>query len=154
MEKDYNQELDFILEELIRQYELHYQNVGFFEGEAPKSIKEEVVELVTKKFQLKEWEINILLHHLLIDKFIISIEPLHISLEGLVFRSKGGYTKNSVAQQLEHLRLKTIESDLKKYSFGLMIFTAILALGTMVSAWFFGIEVWKFYTGQDFKGHP
>jgi hypothetical protein len=73
---------------------------------------------------------------------------LHISLEGIVFRSKGGYTKNSVSQQLENIRLKTIETDLKKYSFGLMIFTAILAFGTLISAWFFGIEIWKFYRGE------
>lgn len=148
MERDYNIELDFILEELIHQYEALYQSVGFYTGDAPKSIKEEVVDKVTQKFQLKEWEINILLHHLLIDKYIISIDPLHISLEGIVFRSKGGYTKNSVSQQLENIRLKTIETDLKKYSFGLMIFTAILAFGTLISAWFFGIEIWKFYRGE------
>jgi hypothetical protein len=148
MERDYNTELDYILEELIREYQILYQSVGFFEGEAPMTIKEKITQKITEKFHLKEWEINILLHHLLIDKYIISIDPLHISLEGIVFRSKGGYTKNSVSQQLENLRLKTIENDLKRYSFGLMIFTAILALGTLVSAWYFGIEIWRFYRGD------
>ena len=46
---------------------------------------------------------------------------------------------------LEAKRLETIQNDFKKYSFGLMIFTAIVALGTLISAWFFAIEIYKYY---------
>jgi hypothetical protein len=45
----------------------------------------------------------------------------------------------------EAKRLETIQYDFKKYSFGLMIFTAVVALGTLISAWFFAIEIYKYY---------
>jgi hypothetical protein len=44
---------------------------------------------------------------------------------------------------LENARIKKIESDLKKYSFGLMVFTGVVAVGTLISAIYFIIEICK-----------
>ena len=143
MNKDYTKELDFILYSLISEYENINEGVKFYQEEAPKTTKEMVTEMVIAKYGLKEWEINVLFHHLLIDKFIISIEPLTISLEGIVFEGNGGYAEKNTQEKLESSRVKKIESDLKKYSFGLMVFTGVVAVGTLISAIYFIIEICK-----------
>jgi hypothetical protein len=108
-----------------------------------------VTELVIAKYGLKEWEINVLFHHLLIDKHIISIEPLTISLGGIVFEGNGGYAEKLSKEQMEVLRIKTLERDLKKYSYGLTLFTAIVAIGTLISALYFAVETWRiFFMGK------
>ena len=145
MAKNYTEELDFILDSLINEYENINEGVKFYEGEAPKTTKEKVTEMVVGKYNLKEWEINVLFHRLLIDKQIISIEPLTISLDGIVFKGKGGYTEKSKLDDLENIRIKMIESDLKKYSYGLMIFTGVVAIGTIISAIYFALEIWRHF---------
>lgn len=145
MTKDYIKELDFILFSLINEYENINDGVNFYQEEAPKSTKEMVIAMVIAKYNLKEWEINVLFHHLLIDKYIISIEPLTISLEGIVFEGNGGYAEKSVQEKLENARIKKIENDLNKYSFGLMVFTGVVAIGTLISAIYFVLEIWKHF---------
>ena len=146
MTKNYIKELDFILFSLINEYENINDGVNFYQEEAPKSTKEMVTEMVIAIYSLKEWEINVLFHHLLIDKYIISIEPLTISLEGIVFEGNGGYAEKSVQEKLENARIKKIENDLNKYSFGLMVFTGVVAIGTLISAIYFMLEIWKHFT--------
>jgi hypothetical protein len=149
MTKDYIKELDFILFSLINEYENINEGVNFYQEEAPKSTKEMVTEMVIAKYGLKEWEINVLFHHLLIDKHIISIEPLTISLGGIVFEGNGGYAEKLSQEQMEVLRIKTLERDLKKYSYGLTLFTAIVAIGTLISALYFAVETWRiFFMGK------
>lgn len=145
MEKNYNSELDFILEQLVYEYENVYKGVNFYSDESFTTTKEKITILVVDKFKLKEWEINLLYYTLLLDKNLKTIDPLTISLEGLVFRNNGGYVKKTTLQNLETLRLENIQRDFKKYSFGLMLFTAIVAFGTLISAWYFAIEIIKYY---------
>jgi hypothetical protein len=145
MEKNYNAEMDFILEALIREYENMNKGVQFFAEEEMLSTNEKITKLVAQKFGLKNWEINLLYYTLLLDKYIKSIDPLTISLEGLVFRNNGGYVQRSISQTIEANRLDAIQNDFRKYSFGLMIFTAIVAVGTLISAWFFAIEIYRYY---------
>lgn len=145
MKKNYFSELDFILEQLILEYQHLNEGVKFYSGEAPMSTKEQVVQKTIKKYDLKEWEINVLFHHLYLDKYIISIDPLYISLEGLVFISNGGYQQLKINNELENRRIEKIETDLKKYSLGVMIFTGVLAFGTMISACYFALEIWKYF---------
>ncbi len=147
MEKNYNAEMDFILEALIREYENMNKGVQFFAEEEMLSTNEKITKLVGQKYGLKNWEINLLYYTLLLDKYIKSIDPLTISLEGLVFRNNGGYVQRSISQMKEVNRLEAIQNDFRKYSFGLMIFTAIVAVGTLISAWYFAIEVYKYYVG-------
>lgn len=145
MEKNYNSELDFILEQLVYEYENVYKGVNFYSDESFTTTKEKITILVVDKFKLKEWEINLLYYTLLLDKNLKTIDPLTISLEGLVFRNNGGYVKKTALQNIETLRLENIQRDFKKYSFGLMLFTAIVAFGTLISAWYFAIEIIKYY---------
>jgi len=146
MEKNYNVEMDFILDELIREYENLYKGDSFYNEEIPKTTKEKISHKVIARYNLKEWEINVLYYTLLVDGYVKSVDPLTISLEGLVFRNNGGYVENDIRKKRENLRLESIQNDFKKYSFGLMVFTAIVALGTLISAWFFAIEIYKYYT--------
>ena len=148
MEKNYNAELDFILEQLIYEYENVYKGVSFYSDESFTSTKEKITILVIDKFKLKEWEINLLFYTLLLDKYLKTIDPLTISLEGLVFRNNGGYVKKVEMQNREINRIETIQKDFKKYSLGLMVFTAIVAFGTLISAWYFAIEIIKYYQGK------
>jgi hypothetical protein len=148
MEKNYNSELDFILEQLIYEYENVYKGVSFYSDESFTSTKEKITILVVDKFKLKEWEINLLFYTLLLDKCLKTIDPLTISLEGLVFRNNGGYVKKVEMQNRESNRIETIQKDFKKYSLGLMVFTAIVAFGTLISAWYFAIEIIKYYQGK------
>lgn len=145
MKNNFNTELDFILEELVVEYENQFKGIKFYTEEAPQTIKEEITQKVMDKFGLKDWEINLLYQNLLIDKYIKVIEPLSISFEGLIFRNKGGYTQKEISLNSENLRIQRLENDLNKSTYWLMIFTALLAFGTLVAAWHFGIEVWKFY---------
>jgi hypothetical protein len=145
MEKNYNAELDFILEELIKEYENINKGVRFYAEEELLSTNEKINLSVSEKFGLKDWEINVLYYTLLLDKYIKSIDPLTISLEGLVFRNNGGYVQKLIRETKEAQRLEAIQNDFRKYSFGLMIFTAIVAVGTLISAWFFAIEIYRYY---------
>ena len=148
MEKNYNVEMDFILEELIKEYENLYKGDSFYTDATPKTTKEKITHKVIEKYHLQEWEIDVLYYTLLIDKYVKSVDPLTISLEGLVFRNNGGYVESAIRKNSESIRLENIQNDFKKYSFGLMIFTAIVALGTLISAWFFAIEILKYYRGD------
>ena len=147
MEKNYNAEMDFILGELIKEYEGIYKGVNFFTEEAASSTKEKIEQKLKEKFNLKEWEINILFYTLLLDNYLKTIDPIIISIEGLVFKNNGGYIQKKIQELKEKNRLQKVEDDFKRYSFYLMIFTALVALGTIISAWFFAIEIWKFYRG-------
>jgi hypothetical protein len=151
MEKNYNKELDYILEALVSEYENLYKGLKFYTDEASASTKDIVQQKIKEHFDLKDWEANMLFYTLLLDKNLKSIDPLVISMEGLVFRNNGGYMEKFIKENNEKQRIQRIEDDFKKYSFFLMVFTAIVALGTVVSAWFFGIEIWKFYTSWH---HP
>ena len=145
MTKDYIKELDFILLSLINEYAHAKEGVKFYQEEAPKTTKETVIELVIEKFGLKEWEINVLFHHLLMDKYIISVEPLIISLEGIVFEGGGGYTERNKRDESENIRIKKIEGDLRKYSYGLTVFTGVVAIGTLISGLYFALEIWRYF---------
>jgi hypothetical protein len=114
----------------------------------PKSTKDTVTKNVMQQFGLKDWEINLLYYTLFIDTHIKSIDPLTISLGGLVFRNNGGYSERTKAKLLEAQRLENIQSAFRKDSLGLMIFTAIVAFGTMISAFYFALEVYRYFTGK------
>lgn len=147
MAKNYNKELDYILEELIHEYENHYKGLTFYTEEISHSTKDKISTEISEKFKLEEWEINILYYTLLIDNHIKTIDPLTISLNGLVFRNNGGYLEQAIKREKEKTKIEKIDNDFRKYQFLLMVFTAFVALGTLISAWFFSIEIWKYYNG-------
>ena len=66
MEKNYNKELDFVLEELITEYKKQFKGIKFYADETPKIVNEEVSKMTEEKFNLKDWEVNLLYHQLLI----------------------------------------------------------------------------------------
>ena len=147
MQKNYNRELDFILEQLINDYVIQNKGLRFSPEEQTISIKEDITQKLKDQFMLEEWEINILYYTLLIDEHLKTLEPLTISIQGLVFHNNGGYTESALQKAKEAIKLEAIQQDLKKSSYGLMLFTAIVAAGTIVSAWYFAIEIYRYYFG-------
>ena len=145
MAKNYNKELDYILEELIHEYENHYKGLTFYTEEISYSTKDKISTDVGAKFKLEEWKINILYYTLLVDNHLKSIDPLTISLNGLVFRNNGGYIESQINKEKEKRKIEQIDMDFKKNQYQLVVFTAFVALGTLISAWFFSIEIWKYY---------
>ena len=51
MTKDYIKELDFILLSLINEYAHAKEGVKFYQEEAPKTIKETIIEAIIEKFE-------------------------------------------------------------------------------------------------------
>jgi hypothetical protein len=145
MQLNYDDELDYILRALINEYENSFDKVTFYTEDEHKTIKDKISQKVAEKFKLKEWEINLLYYTLLIDNNLKTIDPLIISLAGIVFINKGGYVNKNIQEIKEKNRIQTVENDLTKYTFLLMIFTAIVSLGTAISAWFFSLEIIKYY---------
>ena len=145
MQKNYNKELDFILELLVEEYEDVYNKLNFYAEDKPNTIRQIIDEKVKQNFGVKDWEINILIYSLFLDKYIKTLDPPVISIEGLVFRNNGGYVEKEISNYRELNRIQKAENDLKKYSYYLMVFTAILAIANLISAWFFSIEIWSFY---------
>ena len=148
MNKNYDAELDYILEQLVKAYEDLYNGISFYSDDDLKSTKDTVTKNVMQKFGLKDWEIHLLYYTLFIDTHIKSIDPLTISLGGLVFRNNGGYSERTKTKLLEAQRLENIQNAFRKDSLGLMIFTAIVAFGTMISAFYFALEVYRYFTGK------
>jgi hypothetical protein len=151
LEKNYDKALDFILEELIKASEVENKGIRFVSEEQQISLKNKIADLLKNKFNLQDWEINILYYTLLIDEHIKSIDSPTITLEGIVFHNKGGYVEATRLKTNESNRLDAIQQDFKKYAYGLMLFTAIVAAGTIVSAWFFAIEIYEYYFGVRVK---
>ncbi len=147
MKNNYNIELDLILKELIEAYKNHFKGIKFYSEESHRSTKEEISEKLRMAFNLKDWEINLLYHNLLIDKYINSTDPLTISLDGAIFEHNGGYTQKSIQLNSENLRIQKLEKYSRQNSFGTLLFTALLAFGTLISAWYFAIEIWRYYHG-------
>ena len=145
MENNYDTELDFVLEELIVDYENQFKGIKFYSDEYRKKMSDEIGEKLKIRFGLKDWEIDLLYHNLFMDKYIKSVDSLSISLDGIVFRNNGGYTERRIQRNTENLRIQKLEKSTQKNALGLVIFTALLAIGTLISAWYFGIEIWRYY---------
>ena len=151
MEKNYNTELDFILGELVKSYENQFKGIHFYSEDSVKSVKDQISEILMEKFGLKDWVIDLLYHNLLRDKYIMSIETLTITMEGLLFKNNGAYTQKIINQNSELLRIQKLEKATVKNEEALVLFTALLAFGNLISAWFFVIEIWKFYSNSAIK---
>jgi len=145
MVKNYDNEMDYILMELVKEYDELYKGVGFFSEDLPASTKDKISKKIMEKFGIKEWELNVMFYTLLIDKYLKSVDPLIISLEGLVFVNHGGYVQKHLNILKEEERISTIQNNLNRYSYGLMLFTAIVAFGTLITAWYFAIEIYRYY---------
>jgi|GEM_PF-2372395 len=145
MENNYDIELDFVLDELIFDYENQFKGIKFYSDENRKKLSAEIGEKLQIRFGLKDWEIDLLYHNLFTDKYIKSVDLLSISLDGLIFKNNGGYRQRTIRRNSENLRIQKLEKSTQKNALGLVIFTALLAIGTLISAWFFAIEIWIYY---------
>ena len=145
MKKDYNVELDFTLELLIKAYENNFKGFKDAFAEAHATTKAETTQKLKDKFGLEDWEIKLLFEKLLIDKYIKSIEPLEITIEGLIFSNNGGYTQNKITLSLEKTRIQNLEDNTLKNNVRLVTLTMLLLIGTLIAGWYYLTELWKYY---------
>jgi ABC-type multidrug transport system permease subunit len=67
-----------------------------------------------------------------------------INFEGRVFNAQGGYVlqrKLSLKQLKSQDRTLAIQGQI-------VVLTLVLAIGTLISGIYYGIEIWKFYSGR------
>jgi len=133
---DYLEKKNLYFEHLhIGQYELHESGKYNIEGLFVRI--EQAIKLTNAK-------------RIVLDSLDTLFSNLDISLLRSEFKRLFSWLKEKnitaiITAEKETMRIQKVENDFKKYSFYLMLFTAIVALGTVISAWFFSIEIWKLY---------
>ncbi len=66
----------------------------------------------------------------------------HISSEGKIFE---GYLQKRINTEREEARIVNIEREQKRHQEQIFYLTLILAVGGLISAFYYGIEIYKFY---------
>ncbi len=70
-----------------------------------------------------------------------------ISINGLTFLNyPGGYVKRQALQDAESIKVAKLQHSQTDLQKTLNALTAIIAVGTLVAAVYYGIEVWKFFS--------
>jgi len=130
MKKDYDIELDFIIDELVIAYENYFKQ--FIDHLAPshETTKGVITQKLKDKFDLKDWEIQLLFENLLSNGHISGIDPLIISYQGLILINNGGYIQQKKDKLSEKRRI--IRND-RLLANG----TVVLAIGTI------GLLIWE-----------
>ena len=68
-----------------------------------------------------------------------------LTIEGKCFKIEDGYLGQFGRMNAENIRLANLERSTKANRCFLTWLTFFVALGTLVAAWYYGIEVWKYY---------
>jgi len=67
-----------------------------------------------------------------------------ITLEGIIYHSYGGYIKTHRDKTYENNRLRTLERRQMSLHKTLNFLTAVIALGTLVAAWYYLKEIFRY----------
>lgn len=106
--------------------------------------------LIGNNALLSRDEINIL-NKLKQDKFSDYIEKengrklWYITFEGIMFLRRGGYSGQQIRRDAENIRVETLERNQRVNANRMIYLTIILAVGTSIAAWYYGIEICKSY---------
>lgn len=89
-------------------------------------------------------EIQRFINQLAADKYIMQDHDYNwmIRIEGLLFE---GYAQKITNTAAENTRLENIEQAQKTNRNWMTFLTILIAVGTLVAAIYYGIEIWKFY---------
>jgi hypothetical protein len=68
-----------------------------------------------------------------------------ITLSGKSFLHKGGYVGDAERINAENIRLEKIERNQRRNQNWMTLLTAAFAFGTLVSAFYYLIEIWRFF---------
>lgn len=121
----------------------------FLANHVPKKAgsTEIMIGLKARKVVVTDNELNLILNKLSKDEFItikqaFTNSPIvfilySITFEGLVFYQQGGYAAQ--------IRKDSLQRKTQKILFW---FTGIVAVGTLIAAFYYSIEIWKFYCGK------
>ena len=100
-------------------------------------------------FELSEGTLRLIINKLIKDENVFfeqhdSVKVYKITFEGLVFQKQGGYKQQLLNDTLQ----KRQEDSNRKTQTILFWFTGIVAVGTLIAAFYYSIEIWKFYYGK------
>jgi hypothetical protein len=99
MRKNYNTELDYVLEKLIKAYENNWKAIKDAFGTDEEKTIGEISRELKEKFKVEDWELTIIYEYLKNDEYIKGIDPLSITLKGVTFSLSGGYTANKQREE-------------------------------------------------------
>ena len=95
---------------------------------------------------ISESALQVIINKLVKDEFVSLIhvyteKSFKITFEGLVFHQQGGYKQKLVNDNF----IKSQQDSNKKTQKILFWFTGIVAIGTLISAIYYCIEIWRFF---------
>ncbi|HEY5391966.1 MAG TPA: hypothetical protein VIJ57_07620 [Hanamia sp.] len=106
----------------------------------------------TNPIELDDYELKLLLKKLLDDKYIetgirenTEENVFTIRFEGHSFILDGGYNGQYLSKNMQNIRLANLEKNQKVHRVALTVLTSLIAVGTLVAAWYYGQEIWLFY---------
>lgn len=102
-----------------------------------------------QKLNISTSKLHLILNKLAKDELIIITElgphtVYNISFEGLIFHQQGGYSQKLFNDTL----LKRQEESNRRTQRILFWFTGIVAFGTLIAAFYYSVELWKFFHGK------
>lgn len=130
---------------------LVYMN-EYFNKTAGKYIEEKELENYMVKIRgIFIHNIKIILQKLFKDNFIeVYQDCFIISFEGKMFIEDGGYEKQLINETNRNNRIENLEKNQIIYQRILIWLTALVALGTIVTGIYYGIEIYKhFYPSKQ-----
>jgi hypothetical protein len=84
-----------------------------------------------------------MLHSLKMEHVVV--DYYKITFEGRVFISQAGYKGEVIAKEAENVRLNKIENNQRVNRVLMAFLTGILAVGTVVAAIYYGLQIWDRY---------
>ncbi|MES2329730.1 MAG: hypothetical protein V4539_09015 [Bacteroidota bacterium] len=128
---------------------------------------DEIVSQVTQRmsndehFSFLMFDLQMVVEKLIEDKNVTTIElkPTNLNtgesklvthykptFKGMYLIETGGYQELDRLSRAEKIRLDKVELATKVNRRTTTRLTVIIAVGTAIAAWYYGIEVWKFYS--------
>jgi len=75
----------------------------------------------------------------------IGYHEYEITFDGYVKNLKDGYEGEIKDRNAENIRVGKLENRQKRYELNQTLLLTLVALGTLIAAWYYLIEIWKHY---------
>ena len=123
------------------------QSIGKPEGEDAITIMQ---LLHSEGKEIHPNELHFILRKLEDDKLIYNNNDTEnhyysINFNGRIFKEQGSYVQKRNEAVAENIRLEAAERSAKANRIATFWLTLVVAAGTLVAAWYYSIEIWKYY---------
>ncbi len=119
-----------------------FEHLKAFEPELIDGILDEVIaKLIEDKYIRHAYYNNVIVD----GKNIPNVPFYTLTFDGLFFLNNGGYAGEMKRENAENIRVETLEKSQKANANRMTYLTIVIAVGTAIAAWYYLIEVGKFY---------